>query len=385
MKVIKLDKQTYLPVKNIVNKLLSQFQDRDLNDKKILIVCEDNTRSTPVDQFFSTFLAQIVRHTQEITVLFALGTHRPMTKQEMLKKLGLKKAGGIKITNHNAFDTNQLVDVATVDGVSLKINKLVSENDIVITIGSVIPHRVMGFSGGGKILCPGIGNKEFIDYTHWKSNTYREGEIMAQINNPMREMMDLQAELIMSKFPNVRFVSTNFVSTEKGVVDVFVGSFKDSYLKAAQLSSKIFVRKVDKCNKILAVVDDKCVDFWQAAKAVYNCARILEDNGIIVVFGKFKEGISSTHGEDILKFGYSTPEIIQKLYDEKQLVNQVAASHMIRVSQHLKRVSIMLASENLNENICKRANLGYLHPNRIKEEEYDLVVYNPVDIVLEYS
>ncbi len=379
------EKQTISP-SIIAKRIGDNIKNLKRHPSKVLFVCEDNTRGTPIHSFFPQVL-DFVRSDlkiSDVAVLFALGTHRPMTQAEMFSKLGLdsKKAEGIFLINHNAYDTSGLVEIGVIDDVSVKLNRMVFDYDYSIFLGSVIPHRVMGFSGGAKMLCPGIANREIINYSHWQSNEYAEKTIMANMENPMRRFLDHIASMAESHCLK-NYVSVNFVATHSGIVGIFMGTFRSSYLSAANLSASVFVRKVKTCNSVLALLDDKCIDFWQAAKAVYNCGRVINSGGSIVIAGKLVDGISSVHGKTIEKFGYAAPAEIRKLVDNGQLTDTVVASHMIRVGQYLEKIKIYLSSENINPEVCARVNLGYLHPDDINRNNFDYVVYNPVDLILD--
>lgn len=233
-----------------------------------------------------------------------------------------------------------------------------------------------------KLFAQGIAGKSLIDYTHWKSNEFPEEKIMAQIENPMRHFLDKIIESLKQKFL-LECISVNCLTVPSGIIDIFIGDFYSSYRKAAKLSYKFFVKKIKPCSKMLVILDDKCLDFWQAAKAVYNCARIIKNGGFIVVRGKLKEGISPIHRKIVEKFGYSNPLKIQKLVESGEIKDIVVASHMIRIGQHLERIKIFLSSEYLTKKVCKKVNLGYMSFEEIKEIEFDYVIHNPVDVVLQ--
>lgn len=382
-KILKLKTPSPIGKNTILDKIINHIEGIPLKGKRVLLICDDNTRDTPISMFFKDFVEFLRTKTVMITILFALGTHRPMTKKEMKIKLGMSDSqlDGIELLNHDPLDTNKLVYVGKIALVPLKVNRAIADNDVVLAFSGVIPHRIMGFSGGAKILCPGIANKEMIDFSHRESNLYPEEKIMAQIENPMRDLLDKIAKKITKKY-HKKFISVNIVSLEKNIFGIFVGDFFSSYRQAAKLSQSIFIHTVEECSSILAVLDDKCLDFWQAAKAVYNCGRVIKKGGKIVVTGKLSEGISSTHGSIIEKFGYSTPKKIHELIQNGMLTDTLVASHMVRVSQHLENIDIFLSSENLLEETCKKVNLGYLHPTKISEKDFNYVIYNPVDLVL---
>ncbi|MBS0015920.1 MAG: DUF2088 domain-containing protein [Arthrospira sp. SH-MAG29] len=384
MKIITLEPVDLISVDAIIGKITDYLLSLNQRCDRLLIICEDVTRSTPIHLFFPQLLRFLQRYSSpEISVIFALGTHRPMTETEMLNKLGIspREAENINLLNHNAFDDSHLVEIGVIDGVTVKLNRVMINQDVVMCFGSVFPHRVVGFSGGTKYLCPGIANQAIIDYTHWKSNLFSTEEIMAKVDNPIRNILAQVGELATQAFP-ATLVSVNFVTLPAGIVDVCVGDLQSSYRQAAALSAKLFLKTVEPCDKLLAIVDDKSADFWQAAKAVYNCADIVRDGGILVVRGRLAEGISATHGDIINQFGYAIPEQVKKWVNSGELNNPLVASHLIRVGQHLQRIKVFLASEYIDEKMCDRINLGYRDPASLEPSEFDAIVYHATDLIL---
>lgn len=382
--VLQKEDQELISSSEINRQIIQALENLSTPGKSLLVVCEDNTRSTPIDSFFPQLLNDLHSLGLKITVLFALGTHRPMSLEEMYQKLGLsaKQLKEVNLINHNAYSEEELTTVGEIEGKTLKINKAILDADIVLTLSSVLPHRIVGFSGGGKMLSPGISNKEFIDYSHWRSTTFDENVISGEINNPMRTFIDQATNLVTGTYPNKTFICVSFISVPAGICNMSIGSFKESFEAAAKRSQEVFIQEVEECNSILAVVDDKCTDFWQAAKAIYNCARALRKGGTIVIYGKLPDGISATHEKDILDHGYVSREEIKKLYENNLITNQVAASHMIRVSEYASRVKIFLSSESISEETCRRAKLGYIHPSELPLHEFDLVIHHATDIFL---
>jgi nickel-dependent lactate racemase len=127
---------------------------------RVLILVDDNTRITPthlilplvIDQLFTAGIAQA-----DIKLLVASGTHRPMTEAEKERKYGAAIVRDFPVIDHNWRDREQLTQLPTTcQGTEIYVNKLVLEADFVLGIGHIVPHRVAGFSGGCKIVQPGI-------------------------------------------------------------------------------------------------------------------------------------------------------------------------------------------------------------------------------------
>ena len=110
---------------------------------------------------------------KNIRLLVASGTHRPMTAEEKLKKVGAQVVENYTILDHRCNDLNQLVFLPPPPGgTEVWINRAMLESDFVIGIGHIVPHRVAGFSGGSKIIVPGVSGAKTTGQTHWLSSPY---------------------------------------------------------------------------------------------------------------------------------------------------------------------------------------------------------------------
>lgn len=131
-----------------------------------VIAFTDATRACPDDQLIPPMLAQLHEAgvpQDGITLLCALGMHRPITEEETIAKLGAEVAGRYRVINHDPAD---VVSLGEVDGVPLLVNRLCAEADLVLATGVVEPHQYAGWSGGGKTVAIGCGGTETIAATH---------------------------------------------------------------------------------------------------------------------------------------------------------------------------------------------------------------------------
>ena len=133
----------------------------------VVIFVEDNTRHTPVREILPLLCRYIVDcgcELDQITVLVCPGTHRILTDSELREKLGHFAMEHLKICQHNYRDSSALLRLHDVDiggmTVPVFVNKIAADPDVLIGLGSIVPHPNAGFSGGAKILCPGCCGKE---------------------------------------------------------------------------------------------------------------------------------------------------------------------------------------------------------------------------------
>ena len=143
---------------------------RDLRGQRILLIVDDHSRPTPIRQFFPavrTALLQAGADDHHIEILFALGTHRPMTPEEACAKIGPDNAARHRWHNHDARDPERLVRVGTTTrGTPVIFNRLLREFDLLVPLGLIEPHVLAGYSGGCKMLLPGCAGTLTIGRNH---------------------------------------------------------------------------------------------------------------------------------------------------------------------------------------------------------------------------
>lgn len=377
----------------INKKIFSAIRPEALLNKKILILCEDNTRRTPINSFFEEFADTLIdKGAAEITVVFAVGSHTKMTEEEMIKKLGLTKEGikgrNIKLLNHD-HKADDLIQVGELEGQPLEVNSEVGKADTVITLNNCLPHKVVGFSGGSKMIFPGISGERFRAHFHSKQEREQipDDQIEGLIHNPIRNLLDDATDQLQEFFPEKNFISASLVtSPDGGIADVFTGSFRDSYEKAATLSKDIYMKEIEEpLDEIVAYIDPNKSDLWQAMQALYNCAGVLRDGGTIVISGALAKAFGGTHWQEILEFGgYADEEELKKRIREGKKVDDTVFSHMMRIAKFISRgIQIKVSSENLTEDQCIQMGLGYLAPELLERETPDVIVHHATDMLLQ--
>lgn len=145
---------------------------------RVLLLSDDFTRPTPVAEMLPPVLAELMQagvQQQDVKILLASGTHRPMTDEERLQKLGADVLRGYKVFQHHWQDEEENVRVGeTSGGLPIVVNRHLVEADLVVALGHIVPHRVSGFSGGSKIIAPGVsgrppGNTDMHWLGSWRS------------------------------------------------------------------------------------------------------------------------------------------------------------------------------------------------------------------------
>ena len=360
--------------------------------KKVLVLIPDHTRTIPLPLLFR-MLVDILSDASKLDFMVALGTHPPLNEDSLNKLVGVTKEerlthyGWVGLFNHTWDKADSLVQVGkltqakikeiagsawhpTLGGdVPVRINKRVKDYDQIIIVGPTFPHEVVGFSGGAKYLFPGISGPEMINVTHWLGALLTIRKIIGVKETAVRAMIDAAAEFV--KTP-VTLVS--LVVVGDGLAGLFVGSLKEAWNAAADLSSKRHITWVDKpFKKVLAFAPPMYDELWTAGKAMYKTEPAVADGGEIIIYAPHLDKISDVHGKYIYQVGYHPLDYFLKQWDKFKNIPLGVLAHSTHVrgggtfenGVEKARIKVTLASKISAED-CKKLSLGYLDPATIK-------------------
>src|SRR5690606_15407149 len=182
---------------------------------RVLVVVPDATRSVPLGALYGVVHDTLAGRTAALDVVVALGTHQPMTPDQIARRFDLADAvelstryPGVRFHNHEWADPATFVDLGVVtagevdalsggllaENVPVRVSRLVTEYDVALVVGPVFPHEVVGFSGGNKYFFPGISGPEVIDVSHWLGALLTSAEIIGTPGvTPVRALIDRAA------------------------------------------------------------------------------------------------------------------------------------------------------------------------------------------------
>jgi len=315
--------------------------------KKAIILVDDFTRLTPAYKILPILIKELNNaglSNENIEIMIAGGTHRPMSPKEIAEKVGEDIISKFKISSHNietVKDKDQLVDLGkTPSGVPVSVNRKVVEADIKIAVGQIVGHPLAGWGGGGKIIQPGVCGEETTWRTHWLQTEYKENELLGVTDNPIR----LEIEEV-AKRVGLDFI-VNVILNEKGqIVGVVAGDPIKAFRKGVDLAKKVYAVKVpEKADIVLTDAYPHDIDMWQAVKGIFAAEVVVKDGGTIILCAPCPEGVSGEHPA-LLQYGYIPKEQVEELIEHGKIDDLVGASDCAHVGELLKRVDIILYSE----------------------------------------
>lgn len=291
-------------------------------------------------------------------ILPALGTHVPMTPEHIARMYP-----GVPPAKFRVHDWRN--DVATVgevdagfvsratDGVwdkawPAQLNNLIwtGGHDLVLSIGQVVPHEVMGMANGVKNLFVGCGGKAGIDASHFIGAAYGMERMMGRADTPVRRILNEALVRFCGRIPVV-FILTVVGKARPGepadhaglvTRGVFVGSGFDGFEQASRLSLAVNFELLDEApRKVVCHLDpEEFHSTWLGNKAIYRTRMAIADGGELVVLAPGVKGFGEDPGIDrlIRRYGYrTTPEIMAALRANEDLRGSLsAAAHLIHGS-----------------------------------------------------
>ena len=207
--------------------------------KSAVIIFDDMTRPTRTYEIAPVILAELLAggiREENITFVCALGTHGALTMNEFRKKLGHDIPQRFRVFNHNIYEN--CVEIGTTSrGTKLLVNREVVESEVKIAVGCVTAHAQVGFSGGGKILLPGVAHVDSIAHYHLdvESQAKETTGLGKHENNILRREIDEAAGMVGLDF------AVNILVNERGATtDVFAGELFEVHAKAVELAKEVY-------------------------------------------------------------------------------------------------------------------------------------------------
>lgn len=366
----------------------AQLDGLDLDGRSLCLVVPDATRTCPLPTILTAITDAVAGRVRSCTAVVALGTHAPMDEAARRALVGVD---GLEVVNHEWWDdatfaTVGHLDAATVrelslgfldEGVDVRVNRLVVEHDVTIIVGPVLPHEVVGFSGGEKYLFPGLSGQELIDLTHWLGALITSAEIIGTRGiTPVRAMIHAAAAMVRTE----RHALSVVVDAVTGGLEAMAfGDPVGSWAAAAEVAAESHVVHLDApVRRVLSLVPRRYDDLWTGAKGFYKVEPIVADGGEVVVHAPHITQIAAMHPA-VEELGYHCRDYFLQQWDRFRDHPRGEIAH----STHLygagtydpatgietPRARVTLAT-GIPEAVARRANLGYLDPTSIDVEAW---------------
>lgn len=321
---------------------MASLSDAVRDVRQVVIVADDLTRQTPVDVMIPIVLDELNAGgvaDGQVTVVIALGTHRPMTQPEIETRFGREVLGRVPVINNPWQDLGQLADLGTTpNGTAIRVSQIAVEADFIIGLGSIVPHHIAGYSGGAKIIQPGISGAVTTGATHFLSTRTRRS-YLGSVENVLREEMETIGDRV-----GLKAVVNTVLDHTGRLVRAFYGDPRDAFRAGVALADQVYGVPLDRQADIVIAGSHPCdIEFWQAHKSLYPADIAVKEGGTIIVVTPCPEGVAVTH-QDMLNFTALDADRIEELVDDGTIEDVVSAGLALAWAKMRQRSSISLVS-----------------------------------------
>jgi nickel-dependent lactate racemase len=291
--------------------------------QSVTIITSDITRPCPSHLMLPPLLAELAEGgipDDQVTIVFAMGIHRPHTQQEQSRLVGEDIWKRIRCIDS---DPEQTILVGTTSrGTPIEVFAPVVEADVRIALGNVEPHYYAGYSGGTKALVPGVCSFNTVNHNH--ARMVEPGAQIAQLEgNPVREDIEEGAALI-----GLDFILNVILDSQKNIVSAAAGHPVKAHRWAAQTIEDLRGVNVSDLADIVVVSAGgypKDINLYQAHKALHTAAAIVRPGGIIIWVAECSDGFGQPTFEEWLT-GLDPEDILDRIRQQFVMGGHVAAS-----------------------------------------------------------
>lgn len=316
---------------------------------------------------------------QKLTdILPALGTHVAMTDAEISKmypgiphelfRVHRWKHDLVTLGEVPAEYLHEVSEGRVNYSVPAQVNKLLVEggHDLILSIGQVVPHEVIGMANYNKNIFVGTGGKESIDKSHFLGAAYGMERIMGRADTPVRKILNYASEHFAADLPIVYLLTVIGKDDDNSLVmrGLFIGDDYECFNLASELSIKVNFQMLEKpLKKVVVYLDpEEFRTTWLGNKSIYRTRMAIADGGELIVLAP---GLKE-FGEDpqidklIRKYGYkTTPEILKFVEENDDLANNLsAAAHLIHGSSE-DRFKVVYCPGNITSEEIESVNYSY--------------------------
>ena len=329
--------------------------------ERIAVITSDITRPMPTYKVMPALLDELYRggvRPEDVTLVFALGSHRRHTPAEQEKLAGERAYREIRCVDSDPDDCVSFG--VTSRGTPVDITRVVAEADRRICLGNIEYHYFAGYSGGAKAIMPGVSTRAAIQANHSRM-VLPEAKAGALETNPLR--MDIEEAAAMV---GVDFIVNVVLSEHKEILKAVAGDVTQAHREGCRFLDKLYRKELSEPADIVLVSQGgapKDLNLYQTQKALDNAKHAVKDGGVIILIGSCREGLGERTFEQWMTEAPSSHSLIERIGREFKLGGHKAAA----IAMVLERAEVDLVSE-LDDDFVRSI---FLTPYRTAQDALD--------------
>ena len=307
--------------------------------EKIVIITSDITRPLPSRNIIPFVLSELwvagVKP-DDVTIVFALGSHRKHTADEMKKLVGEEVFDQVRCVDS---DSGDFIHMGTTKmGTPVDITRIVAEADVRIGISNIEYHYFAGYSGGAKAIMPGVSTRAAIQSNH--SRMVLPAAAAGKLEgNPVRE--DIEEAMF---FCPLHYILNVVLNEQKEIIQAVAGHFIEAHREGCKFLDKLYLKVINERADIVIASQGgapKDINLYQTQKALDNAKHAVKKGGVIILAGSCKEGLGEDIFEEWMTKSETAISMIKRIQKDFQLGGHKAAA----IAMVLEECEIYLVSE----------------------------------------
>jgi len=342
---------------------------------KVAIVVEDLTRASPKKLILETLLEEVNAFnipTESISVIIALGTHRGLTAKELESTFGRELINRYEFVNHDCHATDLMPVGRLKTGREVKINRKVHEATFRIGIGSIFPHPMNGFGGGGKIIFPGVADFDAIREHHFKY-TFHEGTGLGKIKGNIF----YDEVCAIARSARFDFVINSILDQKDQVYDMVSGDPVSAHLAGIEESKDVISQRFSRKADLTIITSFPYTEGPQIVKPLVPASMVTKEGGCIILVADCEGNLPDDFIESFerfhSKYGHNLLRAVLDHFENNRLIMDGGAIDfnmalgLTLALQH--RFKIILVSKDIPRVTGEK--MGFLYADDL-EQAFDL-------------
>jgi nickel-dependent lactate racemase len=287
-------------------------------------VC-DITRPAPNSKTLPPLLRRLIQARipkDNVTILIATGLHRPATQDEIREICGAEIAGSYRVVNHDARDLAAHRHLgSTASGTPVYVDGRFVAADLHITLGFIEPHLMLGFSGGRKLIAPGLASQETIKALHspkfMRDRLAVEGSIE---NNPLHHEL-----LGISRMARHDFLLDVVLARDRSIAGVFAGRPEQAHRRGVEFISEVMLEELEEpVDAAITTAAGYPLDLtlYQSIKGVTAASHIVKPGGHILLIAACEEGVGAPEFSRMVLQGRTDAEFLMHIENTPVTIDQ---------------------------------------------------------------
>jgi nickel-dependent lactate racemase len=332
---------------------------------RIAIVVDDYTRPTPASRILPHLLErlhQVGIRKDQITIVFALGTHRAMTQEEICAKIGSEPAKEYRTVNTSVRDDGDYVSMGVSDlGIPIWMLKEVINADVRVGVGSIVPHCDVGYAGGGKILLPGVCAAQTVAANHIQGIDFRGRNLLGASTTIIREDIEDAVARV-----GLHFI-VNAITTSEGQLYALVcGHYIKAHRAGIAYACDVYGAPArQRADITICSAYPADVDFIQVCKSVWSGDKMTRPGGDLIIVSPCTEGVGPyTNLPSLMEQDRHDLERRIRSGQVGADMTGVMAALAVRLNRIGERVRICMVTDGLSPETARQ--MGYLRYDSVE-------------------